>query len=110
MRSCSAALSSGLVMLTSSTLRNWCWRSMPRVSRPAEPASLRKHSDSAVTRSGSDFSATISSRTRLVSGTSAVGISQRLSVVRNESSVNFGNWPVPYMVVSLTSSGTCTSA
>ena len=30
------------VMETSSTLVNWCWRIMPRVSRPAEPASARK--------------------------------------------------------------------
>ncbi len=31
----------------------------------------------------------------LVSGTSAVGISQRPSVVWNRSSANFGSWPVP---------------
>ncbi len=41
MRSCSAALASGATIETSSTLRNWCWRSIPRVSRPAAPASLR---------------------------------------------------------------------
>ena len=32
-----------VVMETSSTLENWCWRIMPRVSRPAAPASARKH-------------------------------------------------------------------
>ena len=95
MRSCSASLASGSVMLTSSTFRNWCWRSMPRVSRPADPASLRKHSDSAVTRIGRRSAGTISSMTRLLSGTSAVGISQRPSVVRNRSSANFGSLSVP---------------
>ena len=43
-RSCSATLSSGCVIDTSSTFRNWCCRSMPRVSRPAAPASRRKQS------------------------------------------------------------------
>ncbi len=95
MRSCSSALCSGWVMLTSSTLRNWCWRSMPRVSRPAAPASLRKHSLSAVTRIGNCASGTIWSITRLVSGTSLVGISQRPSVVRNRSSANLGSLSVP---------------
>ena len=28
---------------TSSTLSNWCWRIMPRVSLPSAPASARKH-------------------------------------------------------------------
>ena len=28
---------------TSSTLSNWCWRIRPRVSRPYDPASRRKH-------------------------------------------------------------------
>ena len=37
MRSCSSRLCSGVVIDTSSTLSNWCWRSMPRVSRPAAP-------------------------------------------------------------------------
>ena len=73
-RSCSAALSCGRVTETISTFWNWCWRSMPRVSRPALPASERKQGDSAVKRSGSAASAMMSSRTRLVSGTSAVGI------------------------------------
>ena len=83
---------------------------MPRVSRPAEPASERKHGVSAVKRSGSLSCAVISSRTRLVSGTSAVGMSQRhvgglLRTIRRcrlaanvEVLVsNFGSWPVPYM-------------
>ncbi len=46
-RSCSASESSGRVMETSSTFSNWCWRSMPRVSRPALPASDRKQGVSA---------------------------------------------------------------
>ena len=49
---------------------------MPRVSRPAAPASARKQGVSAVRRSGSSSSSVIASRTRLVSETSAVGISQ----------------------------------
>ncbi len=53
MRSCSARLSSGVVMETSSTLENWCWRIMPRVSLPAAPASERKHGVQAVRRIGS---------------------------------------------------------
>ncbi|GJE43538.1 hypothetical protein AEGHOMDF_2717 [Methylobacterium soli] len=76
MRSCSSADFSGAVIETSSTLLNWCWRSMPRVSRPAAPASARKQGVSAVKRRGNSSSARIASRTRLVSGTSAVGISQ----------------------------------
>src|SRR5437763_410691 len=43
MRSSSSQLCSGVVMETSSTLSNWCWRIMPRVSLPAAPASARKH-------------------------------------------------------------------
>ncbi len=53
MRSCSARLFSGVVMETSSTLENWCWRIMPRVSLPAAPASERKHGVCAVRRMGS---------------------------------------------------------
>jgi hypothetical protein len=52
-------------------------RIMPRVSRPAAPASARKHGVSAVSRIGNSFSSTMDSRTRFVSGTSAVGMSQR---------------------------------
>ncbi len=79
------------------------------MSRPADPASLRKHSLNAVTRIGSAASATTWSITRLVSGTSAVGISHRPSVVRNRSSANFGSLSVPYAAASFTSSGTCIS-
>src|SRR5437879_1381099 len=43
MRSSSSPLCSGVVMETSSTLSNWCWRIMPRVSLPAAPGSARKH-------------------------------------------------------------------
>ncbi len=59
MRSCSLRLCSGVVMETSSTLVNWCWRIMPRVSLPAAPASARKHGVHAVNRSGSSASSTI---------------------------------------------------
>ncbi|MNL69234.1 hypothetical protein D3C87_1940620 [compost metagenome] len=82
MRSCSFSPSSGVVMATSSTLLNWCWRSMPRVSRPADPASERKQEVSAVKRKGSSSSARMDSRTRLVRGTSAVGISANRSKPR----------------------------
>ena len=78
-RACARAPSadcSGVVIETSSTLVNWCWRSMPRVSRPAEPASARKHGVRAVKRRGSSSSRRMLSRTRLVRGTSAVGMSQ----------------------------------
>ena len=48
MRSCSSFDCSGVVIETSSTLVNWCWRIMPRVSLPAAPASARKHGVQAV--------------------------------------------------------------
>ncbi len=41
-----------------------------------------------------------------VSGTSAVGMSQRPSVVWNRSSANFGSCPVPNIVASFTRLGT----
>ena len=47
---------------------------MPRVSLPAAPASERKHGVCATNFSGSASAARICSRTRLVTGTSAVGI------------------------------------
>ena len=50
MRSCSSFDCSGVVMETSSTFVNWCWRIMPRVSLPAAPASARKHGVQAVNR------------------------------------------------------------
>ena len=74
MRWCSASLSSGRTIDTSSTFSNWCWRIMPRVSRPPLPASERKHSEWAAIRSGRRSASTICSRTMLVSGTSEVGI------------------------------------
>ena len=52
MRSCSAAELSGVVIETNSHFVNWRWRSMPRVSRPAAPASERKQGVSAVNRFG----------------------------------------------------------
>ena len=74
MRSSSASESSGLVIDTSSTLMNWCMRIMPRVSRPALPASERKHGVAAVMRIGSCEASRICSRTMLVRETSAVGM------------------------------------
>ena len=47
---------------------------MPRVSRPYEPASLRKHGLWQTNFSGSASAARISPRTMLVTGTSAVGM------------------------------------
>ena len=44
-RSCSAAESSGRTNENISTLSNWCTRNMPRVSRPAAPASRRKQGE-----------------------------------------------------------------
>ena len=75
-RSCSASESSGRVIDTISTLENWCWRISPRVSRPADPASARKHGVNAVIRIGvaSSSSERMVSRTRLVRETSAVGM------------------------------------
>ena len=52
-----------------------------RAGRPADPASDRKQGVSAVKRRGRVGSGTICSRTRFVSETSAVGMSQRPSVV-----------------------------
>ncbi len=117
MRSCSALDCSGVVTETSSTFVNWCWRIMPRVSRPAAPASARKQGVEAVKRSGSAASSRISSRTRLVSETSAVGMSHRSRppsslpsrVARNWSSRNFGSCAVPNIASSRTSSGGFTS-
>ena len=105
MRSCSASDCSGVAIDTSSTFSNWCWRIMPRVSLPAAPASARKHSVPAVKRSGSFASSTMLSRTRLVIGTSAVGISQKPSPAANWSSRNFGNCAVPNIASSRTSTG-----
>ena len=82
MRSCSSRDCSGVVIETSSTFLNWCWRIMPRVSLPAAPASARKDRVPAVKRSGRVFSSTMLSRTRLVSGTSAVGMSPSRPLLR----------------------------
>ena len=64
----------GCVICTISTLSNWCWRIMPRVSRPALPASERKHGVCAVSRIGRLASASSSPRTLLVSEISEVEI------------------------------------
>ena len=58
--------------MTISTLSNWCTSISPRVCLPKEPASRRKHGVYAVSLIGSATSI-ISSRYKLVSGTSAVG-------------------------------------
>ena len=68
-------LCSGCAICTISTLSNWCWRIMPRVSRPAEPASERKHGLCAVSLTGSVLGLRGSrSRTVLVSEISEVEI------------------------------------
>ena len=46
-------------------------------------------------RMGSCASSKMDSRTRFVSETSAVGMSQKLFIVLNKSSANFGKFPVP---------------
>ena len=68
---------------------------MPRVSRPEAPASERNDGVRAVRRIGSSSAPTIWPMTMLVSDTSAVGISQRPSVVWNRSSANLGSLSVP---------------
>ncbi len=72
MRSCSASLSAGRAIDTSSTFSNWCWRIIPRTSRPPLPASERKHIECAVMRSGRRSASTMASRTMLVSEISEV--------------------------------------
>ena len=62
------------MIATISTLSNWWTRIMPRVSRPAAPASRRKHGVCAQYRSGSAAASRISSRCQPMIGTSAVGI------------------------------------
>ena len=73
---------------------------MPLVSLPAAPASERKQGVQRGERAAAARSSSrISPATRLVSGTSAVGISQWPVVVRNRSSANLGSWPVPNSAV-----------
>ena len=55
----------GSVNENCSTLLNWCTRIMPRVSRPAAPASRRKQGENATYRSGSSSAARISPAWRL---------------------------------------------
>ncbi|MNP32844.1 hypothetical protein D3C76_1260480 [compost metagenome] len=89
----------GSTICTISTLSNWCWRIIPRVSRPEAPASLRKHGVWATNFSGSCLASRICPATMLVSETSAVGIRYRSGSfsrpILNRSSSNFGSWPVP---------------
>ena len=110
MRACSRCECSGAAMVTSSTFSNWCWRISPRVSRPAEPASDRKHGVSAVSRIGSSAAVRICSRTLLVRLTSDVEISQRPSVVWNRSSANLGSCPTPNTASSRTRNGVAHSS
>ena len=106
--SSAASLCDGCVICTISTLSNWCWRIMPRVSRPALPASERKHGVCAVSRIGRLASASSSPRTLLVSEISDVEIrycsraaaspssASAPRKTQNMSSLNLGSWPVPF--------------
>ena len=59
---------------------------------------------------GSCSPSSVSSRKRFVTGTSAVGISQKsVSSHLNRSSANFGSWPVPKRLAELTRNGGSTS-
>ena len=85
---------------------------MPRVSRPALPASERKHGVCAVSLIGSASAASTCSRTVLVSEISEVEIrycsgdtSSPPRVTQNMSSLNFGSWPVPSRISRLTMYG-----
>ena len=85
---------------------------MPRVSRPALPASERKHGLCAVSLIGSAAASRICSRTLLVSEISLVEIrycsgcsSSPPRSTQNMSSLNFGNWPVPSRISRLTMYG-----
>ena len=101
-----AGASSGVVTARISTLSNSWARSMPRVSRPAEPASRRKHGVYAISRTGRRSSSIVSSRYSDVSGTSAVGIAHRSSrSIVKASSANFGSWPEAVSVAVVTSDG-----
>ena len=69
--------------------------------------SRRKHGVYATWRIGSAVAGTISSRYMLVTGTSAVGTSQTSSSASwYMVSANFGSWPVPTSISSLTTKGT----
>ena len=101
-----AGACSGVVTARISTLSNSWARSMPRVSRPAEPASRRKHGVYAISRTGRRSSSIVSSRYSDVSGTSAVGIAHRSSrSIVKASSANFGSWPEAVSVAVVTSDG-----
>ena len=104
-----------MVTDTSSTFQNWCWRIMPRVSRPALPASERKHGVCAVSRMGSCAASRICPRTVLVSGISLVAIrycsacgaapgsaASAPRVTQNMSCRNLGSCPVPSRISPLT--------
>jgi hypothetical protein len=82
---------------------------MPRVSRPAEPASERKQGLCAVSLIGSWAAASISPRTLLVSEISEVEMrycsfcsSSPPRSTQNMSSLNLGSWPVPSRISRLT--------
>ena len=82
---------------------------MPRVSRPALPASERKQGLCAVSLIGSALSASTCSRTVLVSEISLVEIrycsrcsSSPPRLTQNMSSLNLGSWPVPSRISRLT--------
>src|SRR5260370_1045872 len=94
---------SAVVSLTISTFENWCRRMNPRVSFPAAPASERKHGVYAVYLSGKRSASRISSRWRLVSGTSEVGTSHRSwPSTLNASAPNLGRLAVPVIEALVT--------
>ena len=69
---------------------------MPRVSLPYEPASERKHGEWHTNFIGSCSAGTIWSRTKLVTGTSAVGIRYRSRPsILNRSSLNLAKLVTP---------------
>ena len=96
----------GVVTARISTLSNSCVRNIPRVSRPAEPASRRKQEVWAIYRNGRSSALRISPACKLVNGTSAVGMHHKSSrSIENASSANFGNWPVAVSVLVKTKLG-----
>ena len=106
----SSSEDSVLVSLTSSTLENWWRRMKPRVSFPAAPASDRQQGEYMTYLIGSLRPSSSSSRCQLVSGTSAVGTSQRSrSASRKAWSPNLGRLAVPTIASLLTRKGVCIS-
>ena len=98
---CSAVANARISTLSNSWLRN-----SPRVSRPAAPASRRKHGVYVISRIGSSSASRISSAYIDVSGVSPVGMHHSPSrSMANTSSANFGSCPVAVSVAVETSDG-----